>query len=746
MSLKKKLNIIFLLFISIYSAEAQVEKLRSVNLGIIPKPQNIVNVGELLSWDPKINVAFEKELSDQAECLIIFLKERGIQVSSKARKTLFLSKKKIKQNNESYEIKINEDSVWIHGNSIAGVSRGIATFQQLLLLNRKDEKISLPVTKIIDEPKFSHRGLLLDCARHYFDKKTVLKYIDLLAFYKMNTLHWHLTEDQGWRIEIDKYPKLNSIASSRIKPNGDIYKGIYTKEDIREIVEYALKKNITIIPEIELPGHSQAVIAAYPALSCNKEKIPVANDWGVFKEIYCAGNEDVFMFLEDVFTEVIELFPSKYIHIGGDEVPKIRWENCQKCQKRIHENGLLDEHQLQNYFIKRIQKFLNSKGREIIGWDEIIEDGEISGALIQSWRGVEHAIKGLEAGNSVIMSPTSHSYLDYDLKSIDLKKIYLFDPIPSESKSRFHDQILGGECNIWTEHVPNVKVLDNKVFPRMIGMAEALWSHGMKNFEEFNFRLQPHYEILESLDVKYGESMIPISYNTVFIKNQLFLQLFSKEKNINIKYKKGESGLMNYNHPILIKNNSIINVQAYKNSKPYGDIIKIPLTVHDGLFKDVEYSCDFNKFYPANKEIALVDGKIGSLDFRDGNWQGFFGKNIEVIIDLGHPSEDFYELVMNCYQYVNSWIFIPKSISVETSMDKKLWVKNNFIKFFPKNNEKNRNRRIQEIKINPVKKFKAQYLKIIIENYGKVPQWHEAAGSDSWTFLDEVQVNFKGRK
>ena len=226
MSLKKTLKIIFLLFISIYSAQAQVEKLRSVNLGIIPKPQNIVNVGELLSWDPKINVAFEKELSDQGECLIIFLKERGIQVSSKAKKTLFLSKKKINQNNESYENKINEDSVRIHGNSIAGVSRGIATFQQLLLLNRKDEKISLPVAKIIDEPKFSHRGLLIDCARHYFDKKTILKYIDLLAFYKMNTLHWHLTEDQGWRIEIDKYPKLNSIASSRIEPNGAIYKGI----------------------------------------------------------------------------------------------------------------------------------------------------------------------------------------------------------------------------------------------------------------------------------------------------------------------------------------------------------------------------------------------------------------------------------------------------------------------------------------------------------------------------------------
>ena len=215
---------------------------------------------------------------------------------------------------------------------------------------------------------------------------------------------------------------------------------------------------------------------------------------------------------------------------------------------------------------------------------------------------------------------------------------------------------------------------------------------------------------------------------------------------INIKYKIGESGLMNYNHPIPIKNNSIINTQAYKNLKPYGDIIKIPLALHDGLFKDVEYSCDFNKFYPANKEIALVDGKIGSLDFRDGNWQGFFGEDIEVIIDLGHPSEDFYELVMNCYQYVNSWIFIPKSISVETSMDKKLWVKNNFIKFFPKTNEKNRNRSIQEIKINPVKKFKAQYLKIIIENYGKVPHWHEAAGSNSWTFLDEVQVNFNFRK
>jgi hexosaminidase len=732
------------LFLSIFSLSAQVEKTKKINFDIIPRPTKIIHQGEVLQWESdQLNIIYDQELYDQADHIITFFNERGITITSRSKQTLYLSLKKNEGNKESYVLYIKKDSIVIKANYPTGISHGIATLQQLVLLNKNQDKIKLPIASIIDEPRFPHRGLLLDCARHFFDKKTILKYIDLLAFYKMNTLHWHLTEDQGWRIEINKYPKLNSVAASRIEQTGEIYKGIYTQEDIQEIVRYGQTKNITIIPEIELPGHSQAAIAAYPDLSCTGEEVSVANDWGVFKEIYCAGNEQVFKFLEDVLLEVIDLFPSKYVHIGGDEVPKIRWKNCKKCQKRILENNLDGEHELQSYFISRIQKFLNANNREIIGWDEILEGGVSEQTIIQSWRGVKHAMKALESGNSVIMSPTSHAYLDYDLKSIDLKKIYLFDPIPSGSKPEYHKQILGGECNIWTEHVPDEKTLDSKVFPRIMGMAEALWSKGDKNYEKFNSRIQSHYNILDEFEINYGEEHIPILYKTLFDNNSLYLQLIPGGKNLTIAYKRdiSNANMIIYDSPILIDDNCKIIAQAYKNKRHFGEPIEIPLAKHKGLGKDVDYMTQFNEFYPANKNMALVDGELGTLDFRDGNWQGFFGKDVEIIMDLGTTTSDISQIITNYYQYSNSWIFLPKSIDIETSLDKTLWIKDNFIEVNPIQNPKSRKKEIAEIRIKAKNKFEARYLKIIIKNYGKVPEWHEAAGSDTWIFMDEIQVN-----
>lgn len=732
------------LFLSIFSLSAQVEKTKNLNFDIIPKPTEIIHQGEMMQWgSDELNIIYNHELEDQAKHIISFFKEVGISISTGSNQILDLSLKKNSKPPEAYSLYIKKDSIVINSNSPSGISRGIATLQQLVLLNTNQNEIKLPIASIIDEPRFQHRGLLLDCARHFFHKKTILKYIDLLAFYKMNTLHWHLTEDQGWRIVINKYPKLNSIAATRIEQTGETYQGIYTQKDIQEIVRYAQTKNITIIPEIELPGHSQAAIAAYPELSCTGKEVLVANDWGVFKEIYCAGNEQVFEFLENVLLEVIQLFPSKYIHIGGDEAPKVRWENCKKCQKRITDNNLDGENELQSYFINRVQKFLNVHDREIIGWDEVLEGGISKQTIIQSWRGVKHATKALESGNSVIMSPTSHSYLDYDLKSIDLEKIYLFDPIPSGSKSKYHKQILGGECNIWTEHVPDEKTLDSKVFPRVIGMAEALWSQGEKNYRKFNSRIQSHYNLLDRYDVNYGEERVPILYKTLFDHDSLSLKLIPGDESLTIKYKSDVSNakMTTYESPILINESCQITAQAYKNKRPYSDPLKISLGKHYGLGKNVDYLTHFNEFYPANHNMALVDGKLGTLDFRDGNWQGFFGKDVEVILDLGRPTRDISQLITNYYQYNNSWIFLPKSIHIETSLDKILWDKNNFPKVNPIQNPKSRKKEITEIKIKAKNKFKARYLKIIIKNFGKVPDWHEAAGSDTWIFMDEIQVN-----
>lgn len=732
------------LFLSIFSLSAQVEKPKKINFDIIPKPTEIIHEGETLEWGgDQLNVIYNQELHDQAKHIISFFKEIGIAITPRSKQVLYLSLKKNGRNTESYSLYIKKDSIVINASSPSGISHGIATLQQLVLLNKNQNEIKLPIASILDEPRFQHRGLLLDCARHFFDKKTILKYIDLLAFYKMNTLHWHLTEDQGWRIAINKYPKLNSIAASRLEQTGEVYKGIYTQKDIQEIVRYAQTKNITIIPEIELPGHCQAAIAAYPELSCTGKEVLVANDWGVFKEIYCAGNEQVFKFLEDVLLEVIQLFPSKYIHIGGDEAPKIRWENCKKCQKRILDNNLDGEHELQSYFISRIQNFLNANDRDIIGWDEILEGGVSKQTIIQSWRGVQHAMKALESGNSVIMSPTSHSYLDYDLKSIDLEKIYLFDPIPSGSNPEYHKQILGGECNIWTEHVPDEKTLDSKVFPRIIGMAEALWSQGGKNYKKFNSRIQSHYNLLDGFDVNYGEEHVPILYKTLFDQDSLYLQLIPGDESLTIAYKRDISNAkaIVYDSPILIDDTCKITAQAYKNKHPYGKPIEIPLAKHKGIGKDMDYLNHFDEFYPANKTMALVDGKLGTLDFRDGNWQGFWGTDVKIIMDLGIPTSNISELITTYYQYSNSWIFIPKSINIETSLDKTLWIKDNFAEVKPIQNPKSRKKEIAEIRIPAKNKFKARYLKIIIENYGKVPDWHESAGADTWIFIDEIQVN-----
>ena len=314
------------------------------------------------------------------------------------------------------------------------------------------------------------------------EKDFVKRYIDLLALYKMNVLHWHLTEDQGWRIAIDKYPKLTEVGAWRDDGQGGKYGGFYTKEDIREVIEYATERGITVVPEIELPGHSQAALAAYPQFSCTGGPFEVETEWGVFKEIYCAGNDSTFIFLEDVLSEVMELFPSEYIHIGGDEVPKYRWEHCEKCQRRIHIEGLYDEHELQSYFISRIGNFLATKERKMIGWDEILEGGLPEGATVQSWRGFDGAKTAVLSGHQAIVSPTSHAYFDYGLNDIDLEKVYEFNPIPEGISQKEEILVLGGECNMWSERAPQHKV-DSKVFPRMIAMSEVLWSgNDQKNF------------------------------------------------------------------------------------------------------------------------------------------------------------------------------------------------------------------------------------------------------------------------
>jgi hexosaminidase len=640
---------------------------------------------------------------------------------------------------EAYRLTIDEAGVRLEAATTAGMNRALASLEQLLRLNRQHNTYFLPYLLIEDAPSFAHRGLLLDCARHFFAPEVIKKYLDLMALFKMNTLHWHLTEDQAWRLPIQKYPRLNTVAAYR--SHGDsVYGGYYTREQIQELVEYATVRGITIIPEIELPGHSQAAIAAYPQLSCTGQAVPVANDWGVFKEIYCAGNDSVFVFLEDVLTEVMGLFPSKKIHIGGDEAPKTRWEACAKCQRRMAEEGLRNEEELQAYFIQRIQAFLQAHGRAIIGWDEILEGGLAEGAIVQSWRGMEGGIEAVKHGHQAVMSPTSHAYFDYDLAAIDLQKVYTFDPIPEGLTADEAQLILGGECNMWTEHVPDEATLDAKVFPRMLAMSEVLWTYPQaRQFDDFVARLQLFYPVLDALNVAYGEEAIPFTHRMEWKDQQAFLHLLPYAEDIHLMVAK-QDGADNkpeaYHAPIPIEQSVVYEVTAQRQGKPYGSAKRIPVAYHQALGASVSYAQPYNSWYTAGGDQALVDGLLGTLDFRDGAWQGFWGQHAEITLALEKPTA-IQSVQVNGYQYINSWIVMPKSMQVEVSADGLHWTPMGRVESnWP---IEDRNKSIHKLQLTQSCP-EVQYIHLVLEQYGKLPPWHEAAGMDSWIFIDEVVV------
>lgn len=417
---------------------------------------------------------------------------------------------------EGYELHIAPDSCAVKAFTPHGLFLGVQTIRQLL---PSEKAAALPCVHITDRPRYRHRGMLLDCGRHFMSKDFVKRTIDLLAYHKMNVLHWHLTEDQGWRLEIKKYPKLTEVGawrqatrdSEQPRDAGGRYGGFYTQEDVREIVAYAKSRYVTIIPEIEVPGHSLAALASYPELSCTGGPFEVSTRWGVHDDVYCAGNDKTFEFLHDVLSEVIELFPSELIHIGGDECPKARWKTCPKCQARIKAEGLKNEHELQSYFIRRIEKLLSAKGRRLIGWDEILEGGLAPNATVQSWRGMGGAVAAATSGHDVISSPTSHCYLDYAqaqgpgeptmMGFIPLETVYQFEPTPPELSADQAKHVLGLEGNMWTEHAPQ-PLVDRQVFPRLCALAEVAWfPKQSRNWDDFSLRLKAHYRRLSALGV-----------------------------------------------------------------------------------------------------------------------------------------------------------------------------------------------------------------------------------------------------
>ncbi len=713
---------------------------------IIPAPQSVTYSKPRFLADKQLVVYADDCAAKAADALLVTLNQKSIDArmtTNREEATIILSCDNPgfhlgKPNHEAYTLAIAVTAIELSAPFETGLHRGLSTLEQILDQEWSESR-SLTTRTIRDQPAFVHRGMLMDVCRHFLPKEVVKDYIDHLAYYKMNTLHWHLTEDQGWRLAIDKYPKLTEVAAWRTELDGSRYGGFYTKEDVREIVAYAEARHVRIIPEIELPGHSQAALAAYPHLSCTGGPIEVANDWGVFKEIYCAGNDSTFIFLKDVLTEVMELFPSPYIHIGGDEAPKYRWENCDKCQRRIAEEGLHDEHELQSWFIEEIGAFLEANDRTLIGWDEILEGGLPEGAMVQSWRGFDGGIQAAQQGTRVVMSPTSHCYFDYDLKAIDVEKVYSFNPIPEELDSTLHPAVSGGECNLWSEHIPDKATLDQQTFPRMLAMSEVLWTApDDRDYDRFRERMRRQYPILRDRGIAYGAETIPYTHRTEWLDDSLLLVLEPQQEGLKLKVELDDTETT-YDAPLVIKRNGAKNViiQPVQDGKTVGNPDVLQLWAHQANGVTPQLSSQPSEYYTAGGADALTDGILGSTDFRDGHWMGFSGEDAEIVIDLGEqrPIESLY---LQTYQYNNAWIFSPREVEFQASDDGENWVPLTVI--YPEAGPKHRGK-FQSFFSHETDGMQRRYVKAIVRNIGKVPVWHEAAGADAWVFLGEFVVN-----
>ena len=492
-----------------------------------PKEQTIKNGFMLIENNPEIIT------NDKFKSASILLKnainELNLDNDEKPKNRIRFSYNK-KLDNEEYILRINSNLITISASTENGAIFGFQSLNQLMNLNLNNGAIKLKNQEIKDSPRFKYRGMHLDVGRHMYPVDFIKKYIDGLAMLKFNNFHWHLTEDQGWRIEIEKYPELNNIGSFRdstlIGHYGDKprqfdksrYGGFYTKKEIKEIIKYANKRGINVIPEIEMPGHSQAAVASYPMLGCSGEQVGVAPLWGVFKEIYCSKNE-TFDFLEDIIDEVVELFPSKYIHIGGDEAPKTNWKACGNCQNVIEREGLKDEYELQSYFITRMEKYINSKGKQIIGWDEILEGGLAPNATVMSWRGISGGIEAAKMNHEVIMTPNAVCYLDHyqakDTKNEPLaiggytpiEEIYNYEPIPSELDKSLHKYIIGAQGNVWTEYMKTSDHVEYMVFPRILALSEVVWADNRPSFEDFEKKVNDTYPILDRMNINYSRHL-----------------------------------------------------------------------------------------------------------------------------------------------------------------------------------------------------------------------------------------------
>ena len=671
-------------------------------------------------------------------------------------------------NNEAYRLEVTENKVTITGASEAGVFYGIQTLRKAAPLG--DSKATLAPVTINDAPRFGYRGMMLDVARHYQPVEFVKKFIDLLAMHNINRFHWHLTEDQGWRIEIKQYPKLTELGSERKETvignnspeyDGKPHGGFYTQEEVKEIVAYAQERYITTIPEIDLPGHMMAALTGYPEFGCTGGPYEVATSWGVFDEVLCAGNEGTYTFLENILTEVMELFPSELIHIGGDEVPKVRWEECPKCQAKIKELGIKGddmhkkEHYLQSYLTARIEKFLNEHGRSIIGWDEILEGGLAPNATVMSWQGMGGGIQAAQLGHDVIMTPNTHVYFDYYQSAnteeepiaiggfLPVERVYSFEPAPESLTTEQKGHILGAQANLWTEYIPTSEQVEYMLLPRMAALSEVQWTQPEKKdydnfldrlpqltdlYERAGYNFATHvYDVQASLEPNFQTNALDVEFSTL-ADSPIYYTLDGSEPT---------TSSTEYVGKFTVKEDAKIKAAAFANGKLSSKIFSEEIKLSKSSYKPITLFTTAARNYDYNGAPLLVDGLYGGSNYKTGRWIGFQGTDLVVVIDMLEPTE-ISEVKFNTNVVTGDWIFDAEEVIVETSNDNE-----NFETIMSEKGLNVKDEHWQEV-VNhkfSIDATTARYFKVTIKSLHEMPEWHGGKGRSAYVFVDEIALN-----
>lgn len=769
------LSILLLTGLLLTCASSKPDERPGPMINIIPLPQNVEMGAGAFNFPASPTVKIDQRIQNDN-----FLHEfLGYMIPGLARETAGSATIELLKDesgvvaDEGYVMHVEDDRILITANDDAGILFGVQTLRQLLPANVEQGSADLsshtiPVMRIEDYPRFKWRGMHLDVSRHFFPADFIKQYIDMIAFHKMNTFHWHLTDDNGWRLEIKQYPELTEISAWRVDREHEnwrrwspiqegekaTYGGFYTQEEVREIVAYAADRNINVIPEIEMPGHTSEVFAAFPELSCRGERLHVIpGSYWPNEDIFCAGNDSVFNFLENVIDEVVELFPADYIHIGGDEARKTYWETCPKCQARIKKENLADEHELQSWFLRKMEKYINGKGKRLIGWDEILEGGLAPEATVMSWRGEAGGVKAAKAGHDVIMTPTSHCYFDYyqgDPETepeaiggyLPLMQVYSYEPIPSELKPEEHKYVLGSQANLWTEWVKTPSHAEYMVLPRMSALSEVIWSSkAARDWENFQTRIPSLFRRFDALGWNYSPGTYLVEIIPGRLKrDQVNVRIKSEQPRLDIRYTidGSEPNLTSeiYQGKISLQQDATVRAALFDSQERKGRVNERAFVFHQALRSKTDYHTLYDSRYTAGGEHGLVDGILGSENFRDGTWQGFEGNDLNLLIDLGEL-KDIFQVEMNFLQTIRSWIFMPDHMEVKLSGDGENW--KTISKVLNEIPEKQEGIVIQRLTADfPTEN--TRYIKVLVKNKGVCPDWHAGAGGSTWFFTDEVIV------